>query len=127
LIVVVFLGLREPGVWGGVLVAILGLLTDTFSGLYLGLTLFSYLSIYLILRKAAVHLYTESGYLFVTVVFFATILSGLFEMSLLLLFYVAGGGYKILSVMPTQALVNAMVASLVTFLMPSTTSPEVKP
>ena len=114
IIMVVCLGLRSAARFGGLAAFSLGLLQDCFSGLYLGLDGFSYLFIYLLLNKVSDRLYTDSRYLMIIVVFIATIVSGLLNLLLLLIFSAANGIYATLlpSLIP-QALVNAMVASLV--------------
>ncbi len=120
LVVVVYLGLREPVIWGGASVVLLGLLADTFSGLYLGLSVFAFLTIYLLLRKAANRLYTDSGYLLVTLAAMASFLYGLLQILLILLFSVSGSIYvTILASLLPQALVNALAASFVVWFTPS--------
>jgi len=113
-IVIVYLGLREGGWRGGCLVFLMGLVEDCFSGIYLGLSAFSFLSIYLAMRKMSDRLYTDNLYLMVLVVFLATLVNGLIHLLLLLLFPTAAGIYKTLlpSLLP-QALVNALVASII--------------
>jgi rod shape-determining protein MreD len=121
---VAWLGLREGGWPGGVLACLLGLLADCFSGIYLGLNAFSFLFIYLVLRKVADRLYTDSLYLMVLVVALATLANGLIHLLLLLLFSVADGVYAtLLPGLIPQALVNALAASLV-FGAPSFTTRE---
>ncbi len=111
---IAYLGLREGGWRGGVLACLLGLLADCFSGLYLGLNAFSFLFIYLFLRKVADRLYTDSLYLMVLVVSVATFFNGFIHLLLLLLFSVADGVYaSLLPALIPQALVNALAASLV--------------
>jgi rod shape-determining protein MreD len=114
ILAVATLGLREGGWHGGVLAFLLGLIADCFSGIYLGLTAFSFLCIYLVLRKVAGRLYTDNLYLMVLVVALATVANGVVQLLLLLMFSVAGGVYAVLlpSLIP-QALVNALAASLV--------------
>ena len=72
LVFVVYLGLREtvPGGWGLALFA--GLCLDCFSGLYLGLNGFIFLSFYLGLKFVADFLYADSRYLFGLLVFGAS-------------------------------------------------------
>ncbi|HEY6872491.1 MAG TPA: rod shape-determining protein MreD [Geobacteraceae bacterium] len=110
---VAWLGLRGGGWRGGVLAFLLGLIADCFSGLYLGLNAFSFLFIYLVLRKVADRLYTDSLYLMVLVVSLATFVNGFVHLLLLLLFSVADGVYAtLLPGLIPQALVNALAASL---------------
>jgi rod shape-determining protein MreD len=113
IVAVAYLGLREGGWHGGALAFLLGLIADCFSGLYLGLNAFSFLCIYLALRHMAGRLYTDSLYLMVLVVLIATFGNGLIQLLLLLLFSVADGIYAtLLPALLPQALVNALVASL---------------
>lgn len=113
IIFVVFMGLREPMGWGAA-AYLLGLVHDCFSGLYLGLNGFSYLLTFLVLRLVADRLFTDRRSLMILGVFSATIANGLMNLILLLLFSAAGGLYETLleSLVP-QALINALVASLV--------------
>ena len=113
IILVVYLGLKLPHRFAGVAAFALGLLQDSFSGIYLGLHAFSYLCIYTLLSELADRLYTDNRALFVLVVFIATIMSALLNLVLLLVFSVGNGLYASLlpSLLP-QALINALVASL---------------
>ena len=113
IIVVAWLSLREGGVRGALLSFLLGLIADCFSGHYLGLNAFSFLTIHLVMRKVAGRLYTDSLYLMILVVFLATLLNGIIHLLLLFLFSLAGGIYTALfaGLLP-QALVNALAASL---------------
>jgi rod shape-determining protein MreD len=114
IIIAVYLGLREGGWHGGVLVFLLGLVADCFSGIYLGLSAFSFLAIYLAMRKVSDRLYTDSFMLILLVVFLATIVNGFLQLLLLLLLSEAAGIYKtLLPALLPQALVNALSASLV--------------
>ncbi|HLO25912.1 MAG TPA: rod shape-determining protein MreD [Geobacteraceae bacterium] len=123
-LVVVYLGLREGGWRGGVLTFLLGLIEDCFSGIYLGLSTFSFLSIYLAMRKVSDRLYTDNLYVTLLVVFLATLANGLFHLLLLLLFSAADGMYRTLipALLP-QALVNSLVASIV-FIFPQFSARE---
>lgn len=124
ILIVAYLGLRGGG-WHGALSAfLLGLVADCFSGIYLGLSAFSYLTIYLVLRRVAVSLYTDSLYLMVLVVFTATLGNGLIHLLLLLIFAVADGVYAtLLAGLLPQALINALAASLL-FGIPSLSARE---
>jgi rod shape-determining protein MreD len=114
IVIVGYLGLRETGRLGGCLSFLLGLLQDSFSGIYLGLSGFSYICVYLLLRQAAGRLYTSSNHLMILVVFIASVLNGLLQLVLLLLYPAANGIYAtILTDLIPQGLVNALVASLV--------------
>ncbi len=114
IILVAYLGLRMPSRLAAAPgVYLLGLVQDSISGLYLGLSAFSYLAIFLLLGKISDRLYTDNRYLIILVVFLATIASGLLNLLLLLVFSVSPGIYAVLlpALIP-QALVNALVASL---------------
>lgn len=119
IIVIAYLGLREGGWPGAVLAFFLGLIEDCFSGLYLGLSGFTFLSIHMLLRRIATRLYADSLYLMVLVVFFATFFNGLAHLILLVIFSAADGIYAtIIAGLVPQALVNALAASLL-FSVPS--------
>ena len=113
IIAVAWLSLREGGVHGVLLSFLLGLIADCFSGHYLGLNAFSFLTIHLGMRHVAGRLYVDSVYLMVLVVFLATLLNGINQLLLLFLFSLADGIYSSLfaGLLP-QALVNALAASL---------------
>jgi rod shape-determining protein MreD len=112
IIAVTYLGLRT-GRGGGLVAVALGLLQDCFSGIYMGLNGFSFLSIYLILNMAADRLYTDNRYLMLFVAFLATIFNGLLHLLLMLVFPTAAGIYMtILAALIPQALVNTLFSSL---------------
>lgn len=113
-LVLVYLGLREGGWQGGCLAFLLGLIEDCFSGICFGLSAFSFLSVYLAIRKMSDRLYTDNLSLTVLVVFLATLVNGLIHLLLLLLFSAAADIYTTLlpSLIP-HALVNALAASIV--------------
>ena len=112
IIAVAYLGLK-PFRLGGGLAFCLGLVQDCFSGLYLGLSGFSFLSIYLLLNMTAGRVYTDNRFLMVIVVFLATVVNGLLHILLLLIFSTANGVYATLlpSIIP-QGMVNAFLTSL---------------
>ncbi len=116
LLQLVYLAVKEEMGPGGALFAFfLGLLLDTFSGVYLGLSGFSFLAIYLVLRLLRDQLYTDSSTLMVVVAFLSTMAHGLLSLLLLLLFSAANGIYAtLLAALIPQALVSALVASLIT-------------
>ena len=121
IILVVYLGLKSPHRFAGLGAFALGILQDSFSGIYLGLHGFSYLCIYTLLSEVADRLYTGNRALFVLVVFLATIASALLNLALLVIFSVSRGVYaSLLPALIPQALVNALVASLlVSFPLPA--------
>jgi rod shape-determining protein MreD len=114
LIMVVYLGLKLPHRFAGLAAFGLGILQDSFSGIYLGLHAFSYLCIYTLLSEVADRLYTDNRALFVLVVFLATLFGALLNLLMLLIFSVSKGVYaSLLPALIPQALVNALVASLI--------------
>lgn len=127
IIIVCYLGLRDMGRMGGGLAFLLGLVQDTFSGIYLGISGFSYLCIYFLLKHISGRLYTNSRHLMVIVVFFASVLEGLLHFVLLLLYPAATGIYATLfpALLP-QGLVNALIASLIFCLPVSDTLEETR-
>lgn len=113
IIAVVCLALRGKGSFGGCIAFSLGILQDCFSGLYLGLNGFSFLVIYILLKKTADRLYTDSHYLLVLVVFLVTIANGVLHLFLLVIFSVADGVYlTLLPALFPQGLINALAISL---------------
>jgi rod shape-determining protein MreD len=114
IILVVYLALRERNsLYGAAIAYFLGLLQDVFSGIYLGLSGFSLLLIFLVLRKTSNQLYTDSTHLMVVVVFLSTGCNGLLNLLLMLLFAPSAGIYEtLLSNLLPQALFNALIASL---------------
>ena len=115
IILVAYLALRVDAPFLGAVVAYsLGLIEGVFSGIYFGLAGISLLLIYVLLRRLADQLYTDSDHLMVVVVFFATIVDALVSILLLLLFSASSGIYAaFLTNMLPQAFVNAFVTSLV--------------
>lgn len=113
IIFVVYMGLREGVAWGA-LAYVLGLVHDSFSGLYLGLNGFTYLIIFLGLSMVADRLFTDRRSLMILGVFSATVVNGFLNLLLLFLFSAAQGIYVTLieSLIP-QALVNALAASVI--------------
>jgi rod shape-determining protein MreD len=120
LLLICYLALRQHPLWlGGIAAYLLGLVQDCFSGIYFGLNGYSFLLFYLMLRHLAAQLYTNNGHLMVLVVFLATIISGVFQLLLLLLFSTAPGIYaSLLPALVPHALVNALAASIVFGVLP---------
>lgn len=113
IILVVYLGLKLPHRFGGIAAFSLGVLQDSFSGIYLGLHGFSYLCIYTLLSEVSDRLYTNNRALFVLVVFLATLASALLNLLMLVIFSASKGVYaSLLPALIPQALVNALAASL---------------
>jgi rod shape-determining protein MreD len=114
IILVVYLGLKLPHRFAGLAAFSLGILQDSFCGIYLGLHAFSYLCIYTLLSELSDRLYTDNRALFVLVVFLATLACALLNLLLLTIFSVSRGVYaSLLPALIPQALVNALAASLV--------------
>lgn len=112
ILVVIWLGLNT-GRSGGFIAFALGILQDCFSGIYLGLNGFSYLFLFIVLNTTASHLYTDSRFLMIFVVFLATVVNGLIHLLLLILFSTASGIYATLLVdLVPQALANTLISAL---------------
>ena len=119
LVFIVWLGLRDPMPGGWCVAFLAGLTQDCFSGIYLGLHGFNYLFIYLLLIMIADFLYADSRHLLILAVFLATIVSGILQLGLLLLFSAATGLYAtLLPGLIPQALINALAASILTLFSP---------
>ena len=113
IILVVYLGLKLPHRLAGLAAFSLGIVQDSFSGIYLGLHAFSYLCLYTLLSEVSDRLYTDNRALLVLVVFLATIVCALLNLLMLVIFSVSRGVYaSLLPALIPQALVNALVASL---------------
>jgi rod shape-determining protein MreD len=113
IIMVVYLGLKLPHRFAGVAAFGLGIIQDSFCGIYLGLHGFSYICLYTLLSEVADRLFTDNRVLFVLVVFLATIVCALLNLLMLLIFSVSNGLYaSLLPALIPQALVNALAASL---------------
>jgi rod shape-determining protein MreD len=76
LILVIYLGLSEDYLRGGLLSYFLGCLQDVFAGIYPGLYGFAMLLIFMIVRGAAGRLNSESSVLLLLMVFLGTFLEG---------------------------------------------------
>ncbi len=113
IILIVYMGLAENAKWGGCGSFLLGLVHDSMSGIYFGLSGFSYLLIFILLRAVSHRLYTESRSVMVLAVLLATLINGLVILLLLTVFSLATGLYSaILSNMAPQGLINAVIAYL---------------
>lgn len=115
IIFVSYIALRVDSSCFGPLVAyLLGLLHGTYSGVHFGLAGISMLLIYLLLSKISDQLYTDSDHLMVVVVFVATIVDAVTSLVFILLFSSPSGIYhSFLTNLLPQALVNALIASLI--------------
>lgn len=113
IIFIVYLGLRGGGRGDWLLALLLGLIQDSFNGIYLGMSGFTFLTIYFLLRSMADRLYTDNMQLMILVTFIATIGAGLLQLLLLLIFSAADGLYaSLFSGLLPQGLVNALAASI---------------
>ncbi|MDD5285536.1 MAG: rod shape-determining protein MreD [Desulfuromonadaceae bacterium] len=115
LIIAVFLGLRGsfekciPIAW------LLGLVKDSFSGLYLGLNAFSFLFIFFAIKNTSDRLYADSPGLFVLAVCTASLACSAIDLLLLMMFTSSGGIlYSIFADLIPYMLINSFTASLVT-------------
>lgn len=114
LIIVVYMGFRGSTEGGSVTSFTLGLLQDSFSGIYLGLHGFSYLFIFIILNRIAHRFYTQNNVLIVIGTALSTMAMAFLTLLLLAMFSVADGVYyPILAGMFPQAVINTLAASLV--------------
>ncbi|SNB44694.1 rod shape-determining protein MreD [Geobacter sp. DSM 9736] len=113
IVFVVYLGLRGGGRADWTLVLLLGLIQDSFSGIYLGLHGFCYLLVYLFLKSVADRVYADSSRLVILMVFIATVVTGLLQILLLSMFSAAPGIYaSIFYALVPQGLVSALAASV---------------
>lgn len=117
LIMVVYLGLRATRLGYAVAAYGIGLVHDTFSGLYLGLNAFAYLATFMLLHHLAERLYADRTSVLIFCVAVATAGVALVHIVFLSLFLTAPGIYAsvLLNLLPQMA-VNALMASLVQFL-----------
>lgn len=114
LIIMVFLGLRASFEAGTLLAWLLGLIKDSFSGLYLGLNAFAFLLIFFVIKSTSARLYSDSPGLFVISVCAATLACCTLNILLLLMFTSSGGiSYSILSDLLPHLLINSFTSSLV--------------
>ena len=117
LIIIVFLGLRGSFETGTPLAWLLGLIKDSFSGLYLGLNAFSFLIIFFAIKSTSDRLYVDSPGLFVLAVCTGSLACCTLNLILVLMFTSSGGIlYSIFSDLIPYMLINSFTASLVTLL-----------
>jgi len=116
---VVHAGLRWQSRWGAPAAFMLGLIQDSFSGIYFGLNGFSFLLIFFILDRIADRLYTDSRLLMVLATFIATLINSVVTLCLLVVFSEARGIYVtlIFNLLP-QAALNAWIALSLEYLLP---------
>ncbi len=122
IIFVSYLGFRVAMPLGACAAFGLGLIQDSFSGIYFGLNGFSYLLIYVLFHGTAVRLYTESRSLIVLGAFLASLLNGCIQLLLLVLFSEAQGVYRSLfqSLLPHSVMTAAVAAGACLLLFPRT-------
>lgn len=117
LILMVFVALRFSLEQGALLAWGLGLLKDTFGGLYMGLHAFIFLILFLGIKSCSDRLYAESGELFVFSVSMASVASVVISMILSILFTSNPAvAYSMLLALIPHTIMNAFCASLVTLL-----------
>lgn len=110
---VVYMGFRESIRLGGIGSLLTGLVQDSLSGVYFGLSGFSFLVIFIAFKAVSHRFYTDSRSLMVIGVFFASIFNALIQLLLLTLFSVGDGIFSsILTATMPQAVVNAVVAAI---------------
>ena len=111
----VFIALRCSFTAGAPLAWLLGMLEDSFSGLYLGLNAVTFLISYLIIKSVSDRLYVDSSTLFVMTVAGVTLAGFTLNLLLIVMFTASPGiAYSMLSDLFPRLLVNAFVASIVT-------------
>jgi rod shape-determining protein MreD len=115
LIIMVLLALRGSFETGTPLAWLLGLIKDSFSGLYLGLNAFSFLLIFFAIKSTSDRLYADSPGLFVLSVCAASLACCTLNLLLLLMFTSSDGIlYSIFVDLIPYLLINSFCASLVT-------------
>ncbi len=111
LVLVLYLGLTEACLRGGLFCWYLGCLEDSFAGSDFGLFGITFLIIFLTVRAGASRFNTESSALLLLLTFVATFFKGAVLISLLLLFSEAGRQWPvILACMPLEAVLNTVGA-----------------
>jgi rod shape-determining protein MreD len=111
LILVLYLGLTETYLRGGLLSGFLGFLEDAFAGADFGLFGLTFLLIFFIVRAGASRFNTESSALLLILTFVATFFKGAILISLLLLFSEAGRQWPVvLAHLFPEAVLNTLGA-----------------
>ena len=114
LIFVVCLGFRSSLRFGAPGSFLLGLLQDSFSGMYFGLNAFSFLFIFILYHVVAARLYTGSKTLLVLGTVLAVFINASVQFLLLLVFSASDGAFfAIFGVIFPQALTTALVSVLI--------------
>ncbi|MGA7827785.1 MAG: rod shape-determining protein MreD [Geobacteraceae bacterium] len=111
LIFVVYFGFRAGLRFGAPCSFLLGLVQDSFSGIYFGLNAFSFLLIFTLYHEVAARLYTGSKTLLVLGTGLAVVLNASIQFLLLLLFSSSDGAFSSIfgTVLP-QVLATALVS-----------------
>jgi rod shape-determining protein MreD len=113
IVLTAYLGLRGSGGADWLTALLLGLVNDSFNGIYLGMFGFTFLAIYFLLRSMADRLYTDNIQLMILVTFLASVGAGLLQLLLLMIFSAADGLYtSLFAGLIPHGLVNALAASL---------------
>jgi rod shape-determining protein MreD len=119
LIFVAYFGFRAGFRFGAPCSFLLGLLQDSFSGIYFGLNAFSYLLIFTLYHEVAARLYTGSRTLLVLGTVLAIVINASIQFLLLLLFSSSDGAFSsIFGAILPQGLATALVSVCVVILFP---------
>ncbi len=119
LIFVAYFGFRAGFRFGAPCSFLLGLLQDSFSGIYFGLNAFSFLLIFMLYHEVAARLYTGSRTLLVLGTVLAIVLNASIQFLLLLLFSSSDGAFSsIFGAILPQGLATALVSACVVILFP---------
>lgn len=125
LVFVVYMGFHAGFRCGTISSFLLGLVQDTFSGLYFGLNAFSYLLIFSLYHEVAARLYTSSRLLMVLGTFLAVVLNACVQYLLLLVFSASEGTFApIFGAVLPQGLTTSLVAASLFLLFPRAFSEE---
>jgi rod shape-determining protein MreD len=119
LIFVTYFGFRAGFRFGAPCSFLLGLLQDSFSGIYFGLNAFSYLLIFMLYHEVAARLYTGSRTLLVLGTVLAIVINASIQFLLLLLFSSSDGAFSsIFGAILPQGFATALVSVCVFILFP---------
>lgn len=119
LIFVVYFGFRSGLRFGAPCSFLLGLIQDSFSGIYFGLNAFSYLLIFTLYHEVAARLYTGSRTLLVLGTLLAIVINASIQFLLLLLFSTSDGAFSsIFGAILPQGLATAIVSACVVVFFP---------
>lgn len=119
LVFVVFFGFRSSLRFGAPGSFLLGILQDSFSGIYFGLNAFSFLLIFTLYHEVAARLYTGSRALLVLGTALAIVINASIHFLLLLLFSSSDGAFaSIFGAILPQGLATTLISACVVFLCP---------